>query len=435
MSSVIDDYEPLDIIGNGSFGVIRKVRRRSDGMLFARKELNFERMTDKDRKQIVAEVNILKDLKHENIVRYINRYVDHEARILYILMEYCGGGDLGAIIANARRQSRPLPEDQIWNYFVQMLLALHYCHVPGSRGQADVTAPVTDSSASSKQILHRDLKPENIFLSSDNEIKLGDFGLSKQIATAAFANTYVGTPYYMSPELISDKAYDTKSDIWSLGCMVYEMCALKAPFHDAQTYNELSAAIRSGRIPPLPKGYSSALSSIIKSMLNINPAMRPSTLQLLKIEQLMYAKKLIDVNKMIPEIRVKHEAIVAREKAASAREQTLVQREAELASQDAQLQADRGNLQSQKAAMDAEATQLAGHRAQLDADAALLEKARTEMAQARAEFDAQIIQAKQAYEVFTTQRDAFLEEKARWEQEGRLLYVIVSSVKLIACLL
>lgn len=95
MSAVIDDYEPLEIVGNGSFGVIRKVKRRSDGQLFARKELNFERMNDRDRKQIVAEVyvirgfstmmchrpttvtslnsNILKDLKHENIVRYINR--------------------------------------------------------------------------------------------------------------------------------------------------------------------------------------------------------------------------------------------------------------------------------------------------------------------------------------------------------------------------
>ncbi|KAF8325191.1 kinase-like domain-containing protein [Cantharellus anzutake] len=288
MSSVIDDYEPLEVIGNGSFGVIRKVKRRSDGQLFARKELNFERMSDRDRKQIVAEVNILKDLKHENIVRYINRYVHQESKILYILMEYCGGGDLGSLINTHRRQNRTLPEDQIWNLFTQILLALNHCHWPNIQlNIADPNVPHADINSGNpkQQVLHRDLKPENVFLSSDGVIKLGDFGLAKQIATASFASTYVGTPYYMSPELMNEKAYDTKSDIWSLGCLLFELCALNAPFHDAQTYNELATAIRSGRIPPIPKGYSLTLQTTIRSMLNVNPAMRPSTLQLLKLEQ------------------------------------------------------------------------------------------------------------------------------------------------------
>lgn len=109
-----------------------------------------------------------------------------------------------------------------------------------------------------------------MFLSSNNIIKLGDFGLSKALGQTTFTHTYVGTPYYMSPELIQEKSYDTKSDIWSLGCLIYELCAAKPPFAEAQTHSELSMLIRNGRIPPLPKGYSHALSQVIKAMLNLN---------------------------------------------------------------------------------------------------------------------------------------------------------------------
>ena len=101
-------------------------------------------------------------------------------------------------------------------------------------------------------------------------VKLGDFGLSKALNQTSFAMTYVGTPYYMSPELIQEKSYDTKSDIWSLGCLIYELCAHKPPFAEAQTHSELSMLIRNGRIPPLPKGYSHALTNTIKAMLNLN---------------------------------------------------------------------------------------------------------------------------------------------------------------------
>ena len=106
------------------------------------------------------------------------------------------------------------------------------------------------------------------------------------------------TPYYMSPELMQEKAYDSKSDIWSLGCLIFELCALKPPFHEAKTHAELSILIRNGRIPPLPKGYSPALSSIIKAMLNLNPAMRPSAAQLLQHERLDLAFKVAETQKM-----------------------------------------------------------------------------------------------------------------------------------------
>ncbi|KAG2349955.1 kinase-like protein [Suillus weaverae] len=330
MSNFLELYEPLDIIGNGSFGIIRKVRRKSDGQVLARKELNFERMSDRDRKQIVAEVNILKDLHHEHIVRYHDRHVDRDAGILYILMEYCGGGDLSTVIKQAQKYNRPVPEDTIWNYFMQILLALHYCHHPGSNGRTG--SGTSEGDAKRPQILHRDLKPDNVFLDQSNTVKLGDFGLSKALSQANFANTYVGTPYYMSPELMQERAYDSKSDIWSLGCLIYELCALKPPFHEAKTHAELSIFIRNGRIPPLPKGYSQALSSVIKAMLSLNPAMRPSAAQLLQHERLELVFKVSETEKMLTTVKSHKVAVVTKEREVAAREAALAEREARLAS-------------------------------------------------------------------------------------------------------
>ncbi|RDX55223.1 kinase-like protein [Lentinus brumalis] len=332
MASPLDLYDPLDIIGNGSFGIIRKVRRKADGVFFARKELNFERMTERDRKQIVAEVNILKDLHHEHIVRYHDRHVDRDAGILYILMEYCGGGDLSSVIKQALRHNRLIPEDTIWNYFMQILLALTYCHHPnGGHGRtSSVGTGDGDGKEKRPQILHRDLKPDNVFLDASNNVKLGDFGLSKALAQASFANTYVGTPYYMSPELMQEKAYDSKSDIWSLGCLIYELCALKPPFHEAKTHAELSILIRNGRIPPLPKGYSPALTTVIKSMLNLNPAMRPSATQLLQHEKIDLALKVFETQKMLTTVKAHKTTLLSKERDLVARETALSEREAKM---------------------------------------------------------------------------------------------------------
>ncbi|KIP02581.1 hypothetical protein PHLGIDRAFT_26519 [Phlebiopsis gigantea 11061_1 CR5-6] len=347
MSSPLSLYEPLDIIGNGSFGIIRKVRRNADGLIFARKELNFERMSERDRKQIVAEVNILKDLHHDNIVRYHDRHVDREAGILYILMEYCGGGDLSSIIKQAQRHGRPIPEDTIWNYFMQLLLALNYCHHPHGQGRLSGGAPGSvEEKEKRPQILHRDLKPDNVFLDENNCVKLGDFGLSKALPQASFAQTYVGTPYYMSPELMQEKAYDSKSDIWSLGCLIFELCALKPPFHEAKTHAELSILIRNGRIPPLPKGYSPALASVIKAMLNLNPAMRPSAAQLLQHERLELAFKVSETQKMLNQVKVHKSNVVGRERDVAAREAAVAEKEGQLTTLLAQKDAELGTLRA-----------------------------------------------------------------------------------------
>ncbi|KAF9475225.1 kinase-like protein [Pholiota conissans] len=331
----LENYDSLDIIGNGSFGIIRKVRRKSDGLIFARKELNFERMTERDRKQIVAEVNILKDLHHDHIVRYHDRFVDRDAGILYILMEYCGGGDLSTVIKHASRSGRPIPEDTIWGYFYQILHALQHCHHPNGHARSSSGNTVdfgqqNGGGGRRPQILHRDLKPDNVFLDENNTVKLGDFGLSKALPQASFANTYVGTPYYMSPELMQEKAYDSKSDIWSLGCLIYELCALKPPFHEAKTHSELSIFIRNGRIPPLPRGYSQALASVIKSMLNLNPAMRPSAAQLLQHERLELVSKVQEAEKMLTVVKNHRATVAAKEREVLQRETALLENQQRL---------------------------------------------------------------------------------------------------------
>ncbi|TRM60001.1 kinase-like domain-containing protein [Schizophyllum amplum] len=345
MANFLEMYDSVDVIGNGSFGIIRKVRRKSDGLVFARKELNFERMSERDRKQIVAEVNILKDLHHDHIVRYHDRYVDRDAGVLYIVMEYCGGGDLSTIIKQATKHNRPIPEDTIWNYFLQILLALHHCHHPHGHERSGSNGLDGDGRERRAQILHRDLKPDNVFLDESNTVKLGDFGLSKALAQASFANTYVGTPYYMSPELMQGKAYDSKSDIWSLGCLIYELCALKPPFHEAKTHNELNILIRNGRIPPLPRGYSQSLSGVIKAMLNLNPAMRPSAAQLLQHERLELAHKTAETDKMLSAVKTHKTNIIAREREVAAREAAAAERESQFHVALSQKDAEIGHLQ------------------------------------------------------------------------------------------
>ncbi|KAK3818400.1 MAG: kinase-like domain-containing protein [Benniella sp.] len=271
----MDGYEALESIGSGSFGLIRKVRRKADGKILARKEIDYRRMSQKEKEQLVSEVNILRDLKHPNIVEFLERVIDRENSFIYILMEYCEGGDLASVIKRHREKKVPIPEEFVWSIMTQLILALHECHCGVAKNESG-------EEPTARPILHRDLKPDNVFLDAKKNVKLGDFGLSRSLTNPqrAFAQTYVGTPYYMSPELISDSSYDVKSDIWSLGCIVFEMCALEPPFL-ADTQAELDAKIRLGRVPSLPAQYSQELGLIVRSMLQVNPRKRPTTADLL----------------------------------------------------------------------------------------------------------------------------------------------------------
>ncbi|KAG0309133.1 G2-specific serine/threonine protein kinase [Dissophora globulifera] len=330
----MDGYEALESIGSGSFGLIRKVRRKADGKILARKEIDYRKMSTKEKEQLVAEVNILKDLKHPNIVEFLERVIDRENSFIYILMEYCEGGDLAAVIRRHKEKSVPIPEEFVWSIMTQLVLALHECHCGMIVNEDNQPAP--------RHILHRDLKPDNVFLDAKKNVKLGDFGLSRSLTNPqkAFAQTYVG-------ELITDSLYDAKSDIWSLGCVVYEMCALEPPFL-AETQSELSAKIKLGRIQMLPAQYSQELNMVVRAMLQVNPRRRPTTGELLSNSRIRYTsvqlKKAVDMNE-------REERLGEKERIIKDREGKVAEREAFLATIERKFQAESQMLKEREGAL------------------------------------------------------------------------------------
>ena len=145
-----------------------------------------------------------------------------------------------------------------------------------------------------------------VFLGADNSVKLGDFGLSKLMQSHDFASTYVGTPFYMSPEICAAERYTLHSDIWSLGCVMYELCARTQPFN-AKTHFHLIQKIKEGRVDPLPSIYSHELQNVIKSCLNINPLKRPDTASLLNLPAVRLMRKEREVVELGKLLRVKEE--------------------------------------------------------------------------------------------------------------------------------
>ncbi|XP_023152761.2 serine/threonine-protein kinase Nek2 [Amphiprion ocellaris] len=267
MPSRVEDYEVLYTIGSGSYGRCQKIRRKTDGKILVWKELDYGTMAESEKQMLVSEVNLLRELKHPNIVRYYDRIIDRTNTTLYIVMEYCEGGDLSSLISRCIKERRYLEEQFILRMMAQLTLALKECH-RRSDGRATV--------------LHRDLKPANIFLDSKQNVKLGDFGLARILNhDTSFAKTFVGTPYYMSPEQINRMSYNEKSDIWSLGCLLYELCALSPPF-TAYNQRELAEKIREGKFRRIPYRYSEELNTLLNKMLNLKDYMRPSVESILQ---------------------------------------------------------------------------------------------------------------------------------------------------------
>lgn len=260
---IYERFDVLETLGSGSFGKVFKVCEKRTGKTYACKEINYGKMSEKEKELLVSEVNILRELRTPQIVRYIDRVLDKTITKIYIIMEYCAGGDLAAYIRRHRRERTYVKEEVIWNVLIQVVIALNACH-----------------EHKPTKVLHRDIKPGNIMLDGQQKIKLGDFGLSRTLGEDSYARTVVGTPLYMSPEQYKRNRYDEKCDIWSLGCVIYEMACLRPPF-EAATQELLSIKVKTGRYSPLPSHYSPELKDIIAKMLALNPEQRPSTKELL----------------------------------------------------------------------------------------------------------------------------------------------------------
>ncbi|EKD14691.1 uncharacterized protein L3040_000214 [Drepanopeziza brunnea f. sp. 'multigermtubi'] len=302
-----EKYDVLEKIGHGSFGIIRKVRRRQDGQVLCRKEINYVRMSQKEREQLHAEFAILSSLRHPNIVGYYHREHLKSTQDLHLYMEYCGNGDLGRVIKDLQAKKQLAEEGFVWSMFSQLVTALFRCHYGVDPPEVGSNVMGLGNSANPKQpasnvmILHRDLKPENVFLGEDNSVKLGDFGLSKIMQSHDFASTYVGTPFYMSPEICAAERYTLKSDIWSLGCIIYELCAREPPFN-AKSHFQLVQKIKEGRVAPLPNVYSPELNAVIKDCLRVNPDRRPDTATLLNlpiVKLMRKEKEVVELGRML----------------------------------------------------------------------------------------------------------------------------------------
>lgn len=295
MPSKLSDYDILYTIGSGSYGKCLKVRRKNDGKTLVWKEMDYGSMSEGEKQQLVSEVNLLRELKHEYIVRYYDRIIDRSSSRLYLVMEYCSGGDLASLISRRRKERSFIEEDFILKVFAQLVLALQECHIQRKKlGQG--------------KVLHRDLKPANVFLDESNNVKLGDFGLARVLNhDTSFAKTFVGTPYYMSPEQMNKLSYNEKSDIWSLGCLVYELCALLPPF-TAANQNLLAVKIKDGKFRRIPSKYSDKLQECISLMLKTTAARRPSIDEILKMDILQVTLQKCGLNVPMSPIIAKPEA-------------------------------------------------------------------------------------------------------------------------------
>ncbi|XP_074986702.1 serine/threonine-protein kinase Nek4 isoform X13 [Caretta caretta] len=252
-------YFFLRAVGKGSYGEVSLVRHRQDNRQYVIKKLNLKHASSRERKAAEQEAQLLSQLKHPNIVTYRESW-EGEDGLLYIVMGFCEGGDLYHKLKEQR--GKPLPENQVVEWFVQIAMALQYLH--------------------EKHILHRDLKTQNVFLTRTNIIKVGDLGIARVLENQYdMASTLIGTPYYMSPELFSNKPYNYKSDVWALGCCVYEMATLKHAFN-AKDMNSLVYRIIEGKLPPMPKDYSPQLAELIRTMLSKKPEERPNVKSILR---------------------------------------------------------------------------------------------------------------------------------------------------------
>ena len=253
---VLQRYRAKQELGKGSFGTVYLTEGRRDKKPYVVKVVDNLRGNNLK----IQEIRVMMHLRHRNIVEMCDFYTSNNQ--LCIVMGYADGGDLRNEVIKARNSRTQIPEELICVWLTQVCQALDYAH--------------------EEQIIHRDIKPSNIFLMADcKTVKVGDFGISKVLDSAPGANQMtaaeadggrVGTKRYMAPEILDRKDYSNKADIWSLGCVLFELLTLNHPTYeqDRQIWFEW-----------IPDGYSRNIREICQQCLSENAMLRPSPKELI----------------------------------------------------------------------------------------------------------------------------------------------------------
>ena len=271
----MDGFKILSKVGEGSYSTVLKVQRIEDGNIYALKRVKFKKLSDKEKQNALNEIRILASIKDKNVISYKEAFFDEKDSSLGIVMEYADKGDLFQVITERKKTKNYFDEQEIWKTFVQLLKGLKSLH--------------------DLNILHRDIKSANVFLFEGGICKLGDLNVSK-VARKGLGYTQTGTPYYASPEVWEEQPYDSKSDVWSLGCVIYEMATLRPPFQ-AQSMEELYKKVMRGIYPKISSRYSEDLSDVLKLMIQVEVGARPSCEELLKMPMIYKRIEFFNENK------------------------------------------------------------------------------------------------------------------------------------------
>ena len=256
----MNNFELIAKLGEGTYSIVYKVRRKADLKIYALKKVKLKNLSEKEKQNALNEVRILASIKSDHVISYKEAFIEEKEKILNLVMEFANKGDLFQKITYYKQMQKSFEEIEIWKIFIQMVQGLKSLH--------------------DLNILHRDLKSANIFLFNNGLAKIGDLNVSK-VAKKGLGYTQTGTPYYASPEIWNDEPYSNKSDIWSLGCVIYEMMTLHPPFR-AESMEGLYHKIIKGKYPKIPDKYSSDLNEILKLLLKVDPKDRPSCSEILK---------------------------------------------------------------------------------------------------------------------------------------------------------
>ena len=247
----MSDFKIERQLGKGSFSSVYLVTRIADQKIYALKSVTMDKLTKKEQQNSVNEVRILASVSHPNVIGYREAFWDDNNQTLNIVMEYADDGDLQTKIHQMKRNNGIFEEETVWSYAIQMIEGLKALH--------------------DKKIMHRDLKSANIFLSKNKNkkiCKIGDMNVSKVVKEKVLM-TQTGTPYYASPEVWNDKPYSYKSDLWSIGCVIYELCALRPPFK-GKDLDELYVNVCKGKVERIKKIYSDKLWKMILMLLQVD---------------------------------------------------------------------------------------------------------------------------------------------------------------------